>query len=103
MTSWTEYASIVALGIGANSENLPVGLGYGMQGRKIALASNLFIAAVTTAATLVPLDIGERLRGYMPVQFFSGASVVRFPRGRATLISGGPAWLTERAIKKRGR
>jgi len=66
MTPWTEYASIVALGIGANSENLPVGLGYGMQGRKIGLASNLFIAAVTTGATLVPLAIGERLRGYMP-------------------------------------
>ena len=66
MTPWTEYASIVALGIGANSENLPVGLGYGMRGRKIGLASNLFIAAVTTGATLVPLAIGERVRGYMP-------------------------------------
>jgi putative Mn2+ efflux pump MntP len=66
MTPWTEYAAVVALGIGANSENLPVGLGYGMQGRKIGLASNLFIAAVTTGATLVPLAIGESLRGYMP-------------------------------------
>ena len=66
MTPWTEYASIVVLGIGANSENLPVGLGYGMQGRRIGVASNLFIAAVTTGATLAPLAIGERLRGYMP-------------------------------------
>jgi putative Mn2+ efflux pump MntP len=66
MAPWTEYASIVALGVGANSENLPVGLGYGMRGRKIDLASNLFIAAATTGATLVPLALGERLRGYMP-------------------------------------
>jgi putative Mn2+ efflux pump MntP len=66
MTPWTEYAAVVALGVGANSENLPVGLGYGMQLRKIGLASNLFIAVVTTGATLVPLAIGESLRGYMP-------------------------------------
>jgi hypothetical protein len=63
---WTEYMSIIALGLGANSENLPVGLGYGMSGRRIGFGSNLFIALATTGATLVPLAIGERLRGYMP-------------------------------------
>ena len=72
MTPWTEIASVVALGVGANTENLPVGLAYGLRRRRIGLARNLFIAVATTAATLVPLAIGEGLHGYIP----AGASDV---------------------------
>jgi len=61
---------VVALGIGANTENLPVGLAYGLRRRRIGLGRNLFIAAATTAATLVPLTIGQGLHGHIP----SGAS-----------------------------
>jgi len=66
VTPWTEIASVVALGIGANTENLPVGLAYGLRRVRIGLARNLFIAVATTVATLVPLAIGAGLQGYMP-------------------------------------
>src|SRR5262249_47822307 len=58
MTPWTEYTSIIALGVGANSENLPVGLAYAMRRCRIDLAPNLAIAALTTLATLIPLAAG---------------------------------------------
>ena len=63
---------MVALGFGANTENLPVGMAYGFRRRRIGIVRNLFIAAATTAATLVPLAIGEGLHGYIP----AGASDV---------------------------
>jgi putative Mn2+ efflux pump MntP len=66
VTPWTEIASVVALGFGANTENLPVGLAYGLRRRRIGLGRNLFIAGATTAATLVPLAIGQGLHGYIP-------------------------------------
>ena len=62
MTPWTEIASVVVLGVGANTENLPVGLSYGLRHRRIGLARNLLIAAVTTAATLLPLIAGRDVR-----------------------------------------
>lgn len=62
MTPWTEIASVVFLGLGANTENLPVGLAYGLRRRRIGLGRNLAIAAVTTAATLLPLIAGRDLR-----------------------------------------
>ena len=67
MKLWTELASILVLGVGANSENLPVGLAYGLRGLRIGPAPNLLIAGMTTAATIVPLLVGRSLRGYMSV------------------------------------
>lgn len=58
-------ASVIVLGIGANSENLPVALSYGLRGRRIGIARNLVIAGATAIATLVPLAIGAGVRGYM--------------------------------------
>lgn len=66
MTPWTEIASVVVLGVGANTENLPVGFAYGLRRLRIGLVRNLLIAAVTTAAALVPLAVGRGLRGYVP-------------------------------------
>jgi putative Mn2+ efflux pump MntP len=68
MTPWTKLASAVALGISANSENLPVGLAYGLRGTQIGMVSNLLIAALTTAATLLPQAAGRSLRGFVSVQ-----------------------------------
>ena len=67
MTPWTEVASAIALGIGANTENFPVGLAYGLRKVRIGLARNLFIAAVTTAATLAPLTVGHSVRRLVPM------------------------------------
>jgi len=66
MTPLTAFVSSVALGIGANTENLPIGLAYGLQGRQIGLLRNLAIAALTTVATLLPLIAGQGLQGYLP-------------------------------------
>jgi putative Mn2+ efflux pump MntP len=66
MSPWTKIASTIALGIGANSENLPVGLAYGMRGMPIGLTRNVAIALLTTLATLVPLAIGREIRGSIP-------------------------------------
>ena len=66
MTPLIKLASSVAIGIGANTENLPVGLGYGLRGMQIGLGRNLLIAGVTAAATLFALTIGRDLRGYLP-------------------------------------
>ena len=68
MTPWTEMAAVISLGVGANTENLPVGLAYGLRKLRIGLIRNLLIAAVTTAATLVPLAVGRGLRGYAPAE-----------------------------------
>ena len=68
MTPWTKLATTIVLGIGANMENLPVGLAYGFRGVPIGLARNLVIAVVTTVATLLPLTAGRGLRGYLPPQ-----------------------------------
>jgi putative Mn2+ efflux pump MntP len=66
MTPWAKLASSIVLGISANTENLPVGLAYGVRGVRIGLARNIMIAVVTTVATLLPLTAGRGLRGYMP-------------------------------------
>jgi putative Mn2+ efflux pump MntP len=66
MTPWTKFAATIVLGISANTENLPVGLAYGLRGVPIGLARNLVIAVVTTVATLLPLMAGRGLRGYLP-------------------------------------
>lgn len=68
MNPWTTLASTVVLGIGANTENLPVGLAYGLRGMRIGLGRNLLIAGVTTVATVLPLDVGQRLRGFLPAE-----------------------------------
>jgi putative Mn2+ efflux pump MntP len=67
VTPWTEVASVIILGVGANTENLPLGFAYGLRDLRIGLVRNLLIAVITTAATLVPLAIGRDLRGYVPM------------------------------------
>jgi putative Mn2+ efflux pump MntP len=62
-----EVASVISLGIGANTENLPVGLAYGLRRLRIGILRNLVIAGITTAATLIPMGIGRDLRDYVPL------------------------------------
>jgi MYXO-CTERM domain-containing protein len=66
MTPLTTIASTIVLGIGANAENLPVGFAYGLRGLAIDIMRNLAIAGLTTVATLMPLAVGQGLRGHMP-------------------------------------
>src|SRR6266481_6265225 len=68
MAPWTKLGSAVALGISANSENLPMGLAYGLRGIQIGVVNNLLIAGLTTIATLLPQAVGRSLRGLMSIQ-----------------------------------
>ena len=74
-----EIASVIVLGIGANTENLPVGFAYGLRQLRIGLSRNLVITAVTTVAALVPLAVGRSLRGHAPTStpdLFAGLLLV---------------------------
>jgi putative Mn2+ efflux pump MntP len=68
MTPLTALVSTAALGIGANTENLPIGLAYGLRGRQIGLFRNIVIAAMTTAATALPQVAGRGLHGFLPAK-----------------------------------
>jgi len=68
MTPLTALVSTAALSIGANTENLPIGLAYGLRCRQIGLVRNLAIAAMTTAATVLPQIAGRSLHGYLPAK-----------------------------------
>jgi putative Mn2+ efflux pump MntP len=66
MTPLATLASIVALGMSANTDNLTVGAAYGLRNVRISIGSNLLIAVLTTAAALLALAAGRGLRGLMP-------------------------------------
>jgi putative Mn2+ efflux pump MntP len=54
------------LGLAANTDNLTVGLAYGMKRRRIGWVQNLLIAVITTAITLVALVAGRQIREVLP-------------------------------------
>lgn len=59
-----ELTSITAVlfGLAANADNLGVGVGYGLKGRRISFLSNAAIASLTTAVTLLALVAGDVVR-----------------------------------------
>ena len=59
-------ASIVLFGLAANSDNLTIGVAYGMKHRWIRWQQNLFIAIVTTLVTLVAMALGRQIRDMLP-------------------------------------
>jgi len=97
MTPWTKLASAIALGLSANSENLPVGFAYGMRGTRIGMGSNLLIAGLTTAATLAALAVGVSLRQLMPPALpdFAGGLILAG-------LAGANIWLDRRKGREAG-
>lgn len=72
-------ASTLLFGIAANSDNLTVGLAYGLKRRSIGWIPNLLIAVITTAITLVALFFGREIRHLMPEELpnlFGGSLLV---------------------------
>jgi putative Mn2+ efflux pump MntP len=59
-------ASILLFGLAANTDNLTVGVAYGMKCRRIGGWQNLFIAVVTTLVTLVAMALGGQIRDLLP-------------------------------------
>lgn len=66
MSPWASITSAIALGLGANAENLPVGFAYSLRGTPIGLRNNMVIAVLTSIATVLPLQFGGLLRGRLP-------------------------------------
>ncbi len=63
---WASAGSALLFGLAANTDNLTVGLAYGVQRRGIPLHLNLLIACVTTAITLLALSAGLQVRQMLP-------------------------------------
>jgi putative Mn2+ efflux pump MntP len=59
-------ASTLLFGLAANTDNLTVGIAYGMKCRWIGGRQNLFIAVVTTLVTLVAMALGGQIRDMLP-------------------------------------
>jgi putative Mn2+ efflux pump MntP len=66
MTPFATLASTIALGMSANTDNLSIGAAYGLRKVRVGVGSNLLIAVLTTAATLMALAAGRGLRSLMP-------------------------------------
>jgi putative Mn2+ efflux pump MntP len=59
-------ASTLLFGLAANTDNLTIGVAYGMKRRLIHWRQNLFIGIVTTLVTLVAMALGRQIRDMLP-------------------------------------
>jgi putative Mn2+ efflux pump MntP len=59
-------AATLLFGLAANSDNLTIGVAYGMRHRWIRWHQNLLIAIVTTLVTLVAMALGRQIREMLP-------------------------------------
>jgi putative Mn2+ efflux pump MntP len=60
------FGSTLLFALAANTDNLTVGIAYGLKRRRIRWKQNLLIAAVTTLITLVALTVGRQIRDVLP-------------------------------------
>ena len=58
--------AVVLFGLAANTDNISVGLAFGLNRRQIAWPSNLLIATITTSITLVALIGGLAIHDVLP-------------------------------------
>lgn len=58
--------STLLFAVAANTDNLTVGIAYGLKQRRIRWGQNLLIAVMTTVITLVALAAGRTIRGILP-------------------------------------
>jgi hypothetical protein len=71
-------------GLAANTDNLTVGIAYGMKRSSIRGAQNLLIAVVTTLVTLLALVAGQQIRTVLPTDLpgtIGGVLLIRSPPG----------------------
>jgi putative Mn2+ efflux pump MntP len=58
--------STLLFGLAANTDNLTIGVAYGMKHRWIRWQQNFIIAVVTTLITLVAMALGRQIREILP-------------------------------------
>jgi putative Mn2+ efflux pump MntP len=61
-------ASTLLFGLAANTDNLTIGVAYGVKHRWIRWRQNLLIAVVTTLVTLVAMALGRQIREILPAR-----------------------------------
>jgi putative Mn2+ efflux pump MntP len=61
-----QMASTLLFGFAANTDNLTIGVAYGMKRRRIRWQQNLLIGVVTTLVTLVAMALGRQIRDILP-------------------------------------
>lgn len=66
MVALDRIGSTLLFALAANTDNLTVGIAYGVKRRSIGWVQNLLIAVVTTAVTLVALMLGRQIREVLP-------------------------------------
>jgi putative Mn2+ efflux pump MntP len=74
-------ASTLLFGLAANTDNLTIGVAYGMKHRWIRWRQNLLIAVVTTLVTLVAMALGRQIREMLPARMpdiLGGALLLAF-------------------------
>jgi putative Mn2+ efflux pump MntP len=79
MVIFDRIGSTLLFALAANTDNLTVGIAYGIKRRRIRWEHNLLIAAVTTLITLVALTVGRQIREELPPRLpdmLGGASLV---------------------------
>jgi putative Mn2+ efflux pump MntP len=60
--------STLLFALAANTDNLTVGIAYGVKRRRIRWEQNLLIAVVTTLITLLALTVGRQIRDVLPAK-----------------------------------
>jgi putative Mn2+ efflux pump MntP len=76
-----QMASTLLLGLAANTDNLTIGVAYGIKHRRIHWQQNLLIGVVATLITLVAMALGRQIREALPSRlpdFLGGALLVVF-------------------------
>jgi putative Mn2+ efflux pump MntP len=66
MVAFDRIGSTLLFALAANTDNLTVGIAYGLKRRSIAWRQNLLIAAITTLITLIALGVGRQIREVLP-------------------------------------
>jgi putative Mn2+ efflux pump MntP len=66
MVIFDRIGSTLLFALAANTDNLTVGIAYGLKRRRIRWKQNLLIAVVTTLITLVALTVGRQVREVLP-------------------------------------
>jgi putative Mn2+ efflux pump MntP len=102
-----QVASTLLFGLAANSDNLTIGVAYGMKRRWIRWRQNLFIAIFTTLVTPVAMALGRQIRDMLPSQIpnsLGGAlllvfAIWNFDRER-TGVSNRPSLPTSRRAEQ---
>src|SRR5690242_7767742 len=101
------FGSTLLFAVAANTDNLTVGIAYGMKQRWLRWRHNLLIAFATTAITLAALSTGREIRTILPSRLpdmlggglliaLAAWSIYRDQRGAAMQLARPGSGLPER-------